>query len=175
MSGIEAARGPLTPLEQAAELVRVLNETSIPLDNLNDEDLVYTLEARRVHLTANHFAEWLVAYAEWAGVPSDDERIILFPAALEVELMAKVTWPELFEDRAPGEEVGLQTIADAVAAGLAIRPLKKERQRQKKKRCRQPTLPGCQGGWLTGPTHICLNLRVRGHSMCPTCEQLFAS
>jgi hypothetical protein len=94
---------------------------------------------------------------------------LLLAAALEVELMLRVTAPELYDAMPDEEIVGIYTVEDAIDAGLSVK-LRRKRG-SKRKKARRPTLPGCRGGFLTGPDHTCLNLRVRGHEFCPECEQ----
>lgn len=189
----------MTPLEQHAALVHVLNAAdrdevggvtppeytaARPLDDLGDDDLVRQAETARAWRWAAELADWLAVgicgypdaaalmadvLAERYAGPADGLAVALaLPAWCEAEWLARVTWPELYEDRPDVRPP--RTAAEAAAHGLSVR-----RPRRRRQRLRTPTLPGCQGGFLTSADHVCHSLRVRGHEMCPACEQEFAA
>lgn len=172
----------LTPSEAALELARVLDQAAaplaapladpVPLDDLADADLVRQVESRKAQQWGDQVATWLDAML--AGTPqrlvdAEGRAVVgtwladVLPAWMECEWLARITWPELYEDRP--DVVPPRTAADALAHGLSI-----VRPRRRRGRLRTPTLPGCKGGFLAGQGHDCPNLRVTGHEFCPECE-----
>jgi hypothetical protein len=164
----------MTPLEQAAELVHFINsgrpleETAaagptVLKEHLGDDRLVYFSERLYCWGEASHFAEWFGHYVAWLSIPADDVAVllVLLPAYVEAMLLARITWPHLFEE--PEEVVAPRTAGEARDAGLTVQ--------RKQTKLRTPTLPGCQGRIFTGVE--CPNLRIRGATFCPACELAF--
>ena len=174
----------LTPIEAAAELAKVV-DASVPrpaeppaLDSLDDADIIRQVEHRRAHRWADDVRDWLDA--KLAGTP---QRVVdgagepvvgtwladVLPAWMEVEWIARVTYPELYEERP--DVLPPRTALEAIAEGLTIKPPPGDRLgRRRRKHLRTATVPGCPGGFITSPDHVCRNLRVVGHDFCPTCE-----
>ena len=168
----------LTPIEAAAELAKFVDASvpppadPVPLDALADADLVRQVETRRANRWADSVRAWLDA--KLAGTPqrlvdAAGEPVVgtwmadVLPAWMEAEWMARIVWPELYEEGP--DLVAPRTAAEAEAYGLKV-----SRPHRKRGRHRTPTLPGCQGGFLVAPDHLCPNLRVSGHEFCPACE-----
>ncbi|MDB5298302.1 MAG: hypothetical protein JWO31_4285 [Phycisphaerales bacterium] len=186
------AVGTLTAAERAAELSRILDAPAavpsrqVALDDLDDDALVQAVETARAHRQVRPFANWL-AQALCGSADSDvllrdaiagrvsvgwgepAALALALPAWCEAELVARITYHELYEDRPDEPEVTPpRDAAEAVAMGLSLR-------RKRRRKPKTPTLPGCGGGFLVGPGYACPELRVVGHDMCPACEHAFTA
>ena len=179
----------LTPLEAAAELARVVDASvprpaePPPLDSLDDAEIIRQVEHRRAQKWADDVRAWLDAMLAgtpqrlcWPDTVAVPDRPVagtwladVLPAWMECEWVARVTWPELYEEGP--DLVAPRTAAEAYDLRLTVKPPPGDAHgRRRRKRLRTPTLPGCPGGFLVGPAHACPNLRVVGHSFCPACE-----
>ncbi|MDB5297222.1 MAG: hypothetical protein JWO31_3205 [Phycisphaerales bacterium] len=167
----------------------------VPLDDLGDDDLVRQIEAGRARRNGRVMADWLAAVvvgfrtfaaldetldqAGWVApeVRGDPVAVVLALSVFwEAEWLARAVWPQFFERPEPATPDEPQYLAPRTAADAAAAGLREVRRRHRPRpNLRTPTLPGCKGGFITSPTHVCPELRVRGHDYCPTCGQLLDS
>lgn len=182
MQTVIRERRPITPLQRAADQVRIDNapgavrkhpKTKAPLpppefgppveiDQL-DTHLLYRRELAYAMCMSLRVERWMLEYVAAVGIPLDNclLPVLLVPIYVEATLKSRILFPDDYMPVEVEEEEEVELdVFEARRAGLTVK-------RPKRVRKPKPNLPGCHG--FLGAN--CNNLRRYGEKFCPSCRK----
>lgn len=186
-------RRATTPLQKAAEAVRVANAPDAPRPKRKNGQpavpppdfgprcddpadlsppLLYRREMAYAMCYALRFERWLLEFIAAAGIPLDSciLPVTLLPIYVEACFKARIAFPgclpapvEPADDESDAEAELAWDIPTAVAEGLSVHC------RPERTRPLPANLPGCNGTDDSG--NACARLRRYGERFCPVCRR----